>query len=132
MGKLSIKPKMPEGSVRNQMKRTISVWSERKFWVHFDRSYQSDRNVPFHLTKFFCPVLLLYILHTRTIWRTLVSACFHISDRPLPFHLHLHGISEFLDLETFCSTNVVKVQVSSILKEKRTFIARSAVSRPNH
>ena len=37
---------MPEGSVRDQMERTISVWSEQKFWVHFDRSYQSDRNVP--------------------------------------------------------------------------------------
>ena len=51
-GALSIKPKMPEGSVRNQMERTIiSVWSDRNFWVHFDRSYQSDRNVPFHLTN---------------------------------------------------------------------------------
>ena len=42
-----------------------------------------------------------------------VSTCFHISNRPLPFHLHLHEISKFLD-----STNVVKVQVSSILKEE--------------
>ena len=43
---------MPEGSVRNQMERTIiSVWSDRNFWVHFDRSNQSDRNVPFHLTN---------------------------------------------------------------------------------
>ena len=51
-GALSIKPKMPEGSVRNQMERTIiSVWSDQNFWVHFDRSYQSDRNVPFHLTN---------------------------------------------------------------------------------
>ena len=51
-GALSIKPKMPEGSVRNQMERTIiSVWSDRNFCVHFDRSYQSDGNVPFHLTN---------------------------------------------------------------------------------
>ena len=29
-----------------------------------------------------------------------VSTCFHISNRPLPFHLHLHEISKFLDSET--------------------------------
>ena len=28
------------------------------------------------------------------------SACFHISNHPLPFHLHLHEISKFLDSET--------------------------------
>ena len=30
-----------------------------------------------------------------------VSTCFHISNRPLPFHLHLHEISNFLDSETW-------------------------------
>ena len=34
-------------------------------------------------------------LHSKS-----VSACFHISNRPLPFHLHLHEISKFLDSET--------------------------------
>ena len=29
-----------------------------------------------------------------------VSTRFHISNRPLPFHLHLHEISKFLDPET--------------------------------
>ena len=67
-----------------------------------------------------------------------MSACFNISNRPLPFHLHLHEIYKFLDSE--CSTNVVKVQVSSILKEKKLQVtsknrsrsARPAISCPNH
>ena len=29
-----------------------------------------------------------------------VSTCFHISNGPLPFHLHLHEISKFLNSET--------------------------------
>ena len=33
----------------------------------------------------------------RGFW---VSTRFHISNRPLPFHLHLHEISKFLDPET--------------------------------
>ena len=83
-GALSIKPKMPEGSVRNQMERTISVWSVQKFWVHFDRSYQSDRNVPFHLTKLFSQVLLPSILYTGTMWRTLVNPPF-LGKRLFPY-----------------------------------------------
>ena len=59
---------------------------------------------------------------------------------PLPFHLHLHEISKFLDTETFCSTNVVKVQVSSILMKKnfrvtsrsRSRSTKSVISCPNH
>ena len=49
---------------------------------------------------------------------------FHVPgfiDGPLPIHLHSHEISKFLDTDfaCFCSTNVVKVQVSSILKGKK-------------
>ena len=62
---LSIQPKIPEVSVRNQMEWTIgSVLSEYLGTplklVHFDRSGyfgRSNRNVPFHLTKLLSPVL---------------------------------------------------------------------------
>ena len=37
--------------------------------------------------------------------------CFHISNRPLPIHVHSHEILSFLTQRLrFCSTNVVKVQ----------------------
>ena len=44
--------------------------------VHFDRSCylgQSDRNVPFHLTKLLSPVPLFCILLTRTITKCTVA-----------------------------------------------------------
>ena len=48
-----------------------------------------------------------------------VKTCFHIANCPLPIHLHSHEISKFIQILSFCSTNVVKVQVSSIFKEKQ-------------
>ena len=56
-------------------------------------------------------------------------ACFH-----LPFHLHFNYMkfSSFLTQRlSLCSTNVDKVQVSSILKEKRNFIITSRIRSPS-
>ena len=66
----------------HQMEWTISVWSDQLYaWpalkvVHFDRSCylgQSDRNVPFHLTKLLSPVPLICIPLTRTITKRPVA-----------------------------------------------------------
>ena len=66
----------------HQMEWTISVWSDQLYArpalkvVHFDRSCylgQSDRNVPFHLTKLLSPVPLFCILLTRTITKCTVA-----------------------------------------------------------
>ena len=52
---ISIQPKIPEMSVRNQMERTVSFGPTGIFGNTFaDRSGlfgRSDRNFPFHLTK---------------------------------------------------------------------------------
>ena len=50
-------------------------WGPALKGVHFDRSghlVQSDRNVPFHLTKLLSPVQLFCILLTRTITKCVV------------------------------------------------------------
>ena len=45
---------------------------------------------------------------------------------PLPFHSHVHEFFKFRESETyFCSTDVVKVQVSSILKENKDSESRA-------
>ena len=52
------------------MEGAISVLSDRNIWDHlwrFANFGQSDRNVPFHLTKLMCPVPLFCFLLTRTI-----------------------------------------------------------------
>ena len=63
-------------------------------------------------------------LHSKS-----VSASFHISNRPLPFHLHLHGISKFLDSETEFLLNKCCQSASlfSFKKEKRNFINTSRI-----
>ena len=51
------------------MERTISARSDRNVWDYlwrFANFGQSDRNVPFHLTKLMCPVPLFCFLLTRT------------------------------------------------------------------
>ena len=53
--------------------------------------------------------------------------CFHISNRPLPFHVHTFTCMKFLSYLThrlsFCLTNFVKVQVSWILKKKKNLMS---------
>ena len=48
----------------------------------------------------FWNTLLLPFLFSEGSLSSLVSTCFHISNRPLPFQLHLHEISNYLDSET--------------------------------
>ena len=58
------------------MEGTISVRSDRNIWDHlwrFANFGQSDRNVPFHLTKLMCPVPLFCFLLTRTITKRAVA-----------------------------------------------------------
>ena len=81
-GALSIQPKIPENLVgtSNGMDHFSLVRPEYARpalkVVHFDRSCylgQSDRNVPFHLTKLLSPVPLFCILLTRTITKCTVA-----------------------------------------------------------
>ena len=44
--------------------------------------------------------MLSCLLNVVMVVLFVVSACFHTSNRPHPFHLHLHEISMFLDSET--------------------------------
>ena len=64
-------------------------------------------------------------LSTPASDESLVSACFHTSNRPLPFHLHLRDISKFLDSETYgsfhlseqaCQTIAVLMGISLLIK----------------
>ena len=58
------------------MEGTTSVRSDRNVWDHlwrFANFGQSDRNVPFHLTKLMCPVPLFCFLLTRTITKPAVA-----------------------------------------------------------
>ena len=81
-GALSIQPKIPEISVGTSngtdhfgLVRPEYSGPALKV-VHFDRSAhlgRSDRNVPFHLTKFLCPVPLFCILLTRRITKNAVA-----------------------------------------------------------
>ena len=59
--------------------------------------------------------------HAISVVSNLLGKDLYISsNRPLPIHLHSHEIYKFLDTRpSFCSTNIVKVQVSSILKGKK-------------
>ena len=81
-GALYIQPKIPENLVgtSNGMDHFSLVRPEYARpalkVVHFDRSCylgQSDRNVPFHLTKLLSPVPLFCILLTRTITKCTVA-----------------------------------------------------------
>ena len=47
-----------------------------------------------------------------------VSTCFHISNLPLPFHLHLHEMFKFFDSETQFLLNKCR-QSASLFKFKR-------------
>ena len=50
------------------LSKQLRNWDHLLKGVHFDWSYRSDQNVPFHLTKFCPPALLLYCIQlTRTI-----------------------------------------------------------------
>jgi len=62
---LSIQPKIPEISIRNQMEQTISVRSNQNIWHHLHRWSTLTGFV--HLTKVLSPVLLFSILRTRTM-----------------------------------------------------------------
>ena len=56
------------------LSKQLRNWDHLCKGVHFDWSYRSDRNVPFHLTKFCPPALLLYCIQlTRTISKRAVS-----------------------------------------------------------
>ena len=76
LGPLSIQPKSPEISVgsSNGTDHFGLVWPEYSGpalkVVHFDHSClfgRPDQNVPFHLRKLLSPVLLFFVLLTRTI-----------------------------------------------------------------
>ena len=71
---LSIQPKIPEISIRNQMELTISIRSDRNIRDHLCRwstftgqliFFWSDQNVLFHLTKLLSSITLFCILLTR-------------------------------------------------------------------
>ena len=72
---------MPEGSVRNQMEQTISVWSDRHFWDHLGK--WSTLTGPNSRTKMFLPfdktvlssTAPLYLAYKK-IGRTLVNPPF--------------------------------------------------------
>ena len=56
------------------LSKQLRNWDHLCKGVHFDWSYRSDRNVPFHLTKFCPPALLLYCIQlTRTISKRAVA-----------------------------------------------------------
>ena len=108
-GALSIQPKIPENLVgtSNGMDHFSLVRPEYARpalkVVHFDRSCylgQSDRNVPFHLTKLLSPVPLFCILLTRTItiarWLWL-----GLCNRNVPFYWAC-GISEMSNRNFGC------------------------------
>ena len=64
---VSIQPKIPEISIRNQMEQTISVRPERNIWDHLWRSVEPKCPFKYHLTKLLSPVPLFSILLTRKI-----------------------------------------------------------------
>ena len=48
--------------------------------------------------------MLSRLLNVVMVVLFVVSACFHTSNHPLPFHLHLHEIPKFLDSEKCCQS----------------------------
>ena len=99
---LSIQPKIPEISIRNQMEQTILVRSNQNIWDHLHR--WSTLTGLVHLTKVLSPVLLFSILLTRTMTKLAMAWVSLVRSGLCNWNLQFqwaHGISEISN-RNFC------------------------------